>query len=56
MLPPRDERSLHPLARAFAIYRLGVEQRTRFAERLSGLQEIREAWLRALVGDLKRNK
>ncbi len=54
LLPPRDEDNLQALAQAFAVYRLGMRHRTRFAERLSGLQEIREAWLRALVGDLRR--
>lgn len=54
LLPPRERGNLKALKQAYQIYSLGLEHKKSFAEALSSTQEIKQAWLRSLVNELKQ--
>ncbi len=52
--PPREEKNLQALRRAYDLFNLGHAEKKPFAECLSQQPTIREPWLRHLILDLKK--
>ena len=55
LLPPRLEGHILALRLAFDVFRRGQAEKKDFSTSLAELEEVREAWLRGLIGQLRRS-